>query len=795
MGLKKASVIIDSRIRQVDKGFSYRIPEALLASVQVGVRVRVPFGGGNRHAIGYVIKVEEGKEDKGCKDIAEVLDEAPLFDREKLLEAYWIKNRYFSTFADAIKLFLPPGSAASLTEWVRLINPDVPMDNMEKKVADILTENGEICAFPVLKEALGERTRAAVNSLLQKGAITVSHTTEKKIGVRRMRVVRLSALPQKKVSEAAGRAIRIMQECECLSMADLCLFASCSASTVRTLIKNGVLEAEEIEVLRTPHKEARREKSEETQLTAEQKAAADRIEKHPEKPFVPMLLRGVTGSGKTEVYLKAIEKALGEGKSAIVLVPEIALTHQMVSRFLSRFGRTTAVLHSGLSLGERHDEWLRIARGEARVAVGARSAIFAPCKNLGLIVIDEEHEDTYKSETGVRYHAREVAMCRAKVEGAKLLLASATPSLESYYHAKSGTYALLEMETRYNDAPLPASAIVDMREELRRGNTSPISAALRAEIEKNINLGEQSILFLNRRGYSTVVSCRSCGYVEMCPNCSISLTYHSFSDTLNCHHCGYRKKNTKECPACHSPHLTGHGTGTQKIEEAAEEEFPSARVIRMDVDTTQKKEAHEKILTRFRDENIEILLGTQMIAKGLDFPNVTLVGVLNADQSLGMGDYRAGERTFSLITQVSGRSGRGQKEGRTIIQTYSPESPVILQAARHDYKAFYEEEIILRKALNYPPFCDIINILISGREEAKVQSAAVALHKKVEAALGGSIQLFRAAPCSVHKVKNMYRWHVWFKGKLSKDMAARLREVVESEKELSVIVDVNPTSI
>ncbi len=795
MGLKYASVIIDSRIRQVDKGFSYRIPDALLASARVGVRVRVPFGGGNRHAVGYIIKVEEGQEKPGCKDIAEVLDETPLFNREKLLEAYWIKNRYFSTFADAIKLFLPPGSAASLTEWVRLVNRDVPMDNMEKKAADILTENGEICAFAVLKEALGARARAAVNSLLSKGSVEISHTTEKRIGPRYMRVIRFQKPPEKKISEAAERAVRIMRECECLTVPDLCLFASVSASTVRTLIKNGVFAAEEVKVSRTPHKKAESGNGGRHVLTDEQAETVRGIENHPTEPFVPMLLRGVTGSGKTEVYLAAIEKVLAEGQSAIVLVPEIALTHQMVSRFLSRFGRTTAVLHSGLSLGERHDEWLRIARGEARVAVGARSAVFAPCQNLGLIIIDEEHEDTYKSETGVRYHAREVAMCRAKTEGAKLLLASATPSLESYYHAENGTYALFEMLSRYNDAPLPKAVIMDMREELRRGNASPISLALRKEIEKNIEAGEQSILFLNRRGYATVVACRSCGYVEMCPNCSISLTYHSFSDTLNCHHCGYKKKSTKECPSCHSPHLMGHGTGTQKIEEAAEDEFPSARIIRMDVDTTQKKEAHEKILTRFRDENIEILLGTQMIAKGLDFPNVTLVGVLNADQSLGMSDYRAAERTFSLITQVSGRSGRGEKAGRTVIQTYSPESAVILEAARHDYKAFYDEEILLRKALNYPPFCDIINILVSGREEEKVQKAAQALYKKIEAALGGEVQLFRAAPCGVHKVKNMYRWHVWMKGRLTKDMAARLRTVIESEKTLSVIVDVNPHTL
>ncbi len=778
----------------MDKDYTYRIPESLSETVGVGVRVRVPFGGGNRHEVGFVIKVRETEPDDKVKDIAEVLDDTPLFDREKLLEAYWIKNRYFSTFAEAIKLFLPPGSAAKLTEWVRLENKGVSMDNTEKRIADILTENGEVCAFDVLKEACGEKTRAAVNSLLKKGAVSVSHTTEKKVGVRRMRVIRFCAEPTGKLSEAAARAVRIMRECVCLSMADLCLFAACSSSTVRTLVNKGVLEMDDVEVLRTPRAgNAVEEKI--SVLNREQKQVVDFIAAHPIKPMQPMLLHGVTGSGKTEVYLAAIEKVLKEGKSAIVLVPEIALTHQMVSRFLSRFGRTTAVLHSGLSLGERHDEWLRIARGEARVAVGARSAVFAPCKNLGLIVIDEEHEDTYKSETGVRYHARDVAMCRAHTEGAKVLLASATPSVDSYYRALCGTYALLELHNRYNNAPLPRTSIVDMREELIRGNSSPISLSLRQELERNIEREEQSILFLNRRGYATHVSCRSCGYVETCPHCSISLTYHSFSDTLNCHYCGYRKKSVKECPSCHGQHMAGYGTGTQKVEAEVEDELPDADIIRMDVDTTRKKEAHEKILTRFREEKIDILLGTQMIAKGLDFPNVTLVGVLNADQILNMGDYRASERTFSLITQVLGRAGRGEKEGRAVIQTHSPDNPVILHAAKQDYRSFYDEEIIIRKALNYPPFCDIINIMVSGGEEQAVRRSAEALYVRADKAFGDQVRLFRAAPCGINKIKNVYRWHIWLKCRLTKELAAKISTLIETEKKLSVTADVNPTSM
>ena len=792
--MKIANVIIDGKTRQVDKGFSYRIPEGLDSAVSVGVRVRVPFGRGDRHEIGYVIKVEEKENSGKIKEIMQVLDDAPLFDREKLVEAYWIKNRYFSTFADSIKLFLPPGSAAHLTEWVRLTGKKQSnLSNMESKAADILAENGEICAFDVLKEQLGDKTRTIVNSLLKKGIVEITHTAEKKIEVRRMRVLRFVGRTQKKLSDAGERAVRIMEESKYLSMADLCLFASCSTSTVRTLIKNGVLEAEEVEVSRSRFKNQKANDKKTTMLNDGQKKVAEAIEKHPPAPFVPMLLHGVTGSGKTEVYLAAIEKVLKNGGSAIVLVPEIALTHQMVGRFISRFGRETAVLHSGLSLGERHDEWLRIRRGEARVVIGARSAVFAPCKNLSLIIIDEEHEDTYKSETGVRYHAREVAMLRAKTEGAKLLLASATPSVESYYHAQNGTYRLLELNERYNDAPLPKAILVDMREELHSGNTSMVSRTLQRELEKNLAKSEQSILFLNRRGYASYVNCRSCGHVEECPHCSITLTYHSFSDTLNCHYCGYRKKNITKCPECGSDHMAAFGAGTQKIEELTEEILPNASVIRMDVDTTRKKEAHEKILARFRDEKIDVLLGTQMIAKGLDFPLVTLVGVLNADQILNMGDYKAAERTFNLITQVSGRAGRGEREGRTVIQTHSPDSPVILTASRHDYKAFFDEEIILRKVLNYPPFCDIINIIVSGRNDKEVQKSAEKIHGALYRAFGNSVQLFRAAPCGILKINNAYRWHIWMKCRLTSEVAAKIRAIIDCEKKLSVIADVNPS--
>ncbi len=791
----RANVIIDSLAKPVDRGFSYRVPEALCKEVVVGVRVRVPFGAGNRQEIGYIIKVEKTEENAELKDILEVLDKKPLFDRNILLEAYHIKNRYFAPFSAAIKLFLPPGSAKTLTEWVRLLDNTGTETALEKRVADILSQSDGICAFDVLKEQIGEKTRAIINKMAEKGILEISHTASEKVSMQHIKVVRLIAEPKKKLSDAALRAVHIMRECTYLSISDLCLFASCSSATVRTLIKNGILETESMEVLRKPGHLIDTENNEKKTLNSDQQNVVNQILESLTKPFRPMLLRGVTGSGKTEVYLEAIASVVDRGGSAIVLVPEIALTHQMVSRFISRFGDLTAVLHSGLSVGQRHDEWIRIARGDARVVVGARSAVFAPCQNLKLIVIDEEHEDTYKSETGVRYHARDVAFCRANTEGAQVLLASATPSVVSYYYAKNGIYQLFEMETRYNEAALPKAYIVDMREELKNGNRSPISHMLRSEIEKNLKNKEQSILFLNRRGYATFVSCRSCGEVVNCPHCSISLTYHSFSETLNCHYCGYRQKMLSVCPVCGSKHIRSFGTGTQKIEENIETIFPDTSLIRMDVDTTGRKDAHEKLLRRFRDENVPILLGTQMIAKGLDFPNVTLVGVLNADQILNLSDYRACERTFDLVTQVCGRAGRGEKEGRCIIQTYAPESTVIQYAARQDYLSFYDEEINLRKALNYPPFCDIINIIVTGHEEKGVKEAAMRLQKCVRDAVPDSANVFKAAPCGVHKIKNAYRWHFWLKCKIGKELCACIQKAVDTETKFSVIVDVNPVSM
>lgn len=796
--MKAARVVIDCTAKQIDRYFDYRIPENLCGTAKVGMRAEVPFGASDKRSIGYIIKIYDIENEEGkFKEIIKLIDEFPLLSRDALLEAYWIKNRYFCSFSEAIRLFLPTGAIQKITEWVRIIDADKVKTPKQKRVAQFILEQEGVCEYEKIKEYIGASARQIIREMEEMGIVSLSHINKAKV---KDNFITLVTLAGEEVPElppnlkAQVRAVKILSECGVLSMRDLCIFASVTKATVDALHKKGIVSYSKVESLRKVTKNV--EVTNETiVLTKEQKDVISCIKEQFDKPFKPVLIKGVTGSGKTEVYMNLAQDIIEKNGSAIILVPEIALTHQMVSRFLSRFGDTVAVLHSGLSIGQRYDEWKRIKAGKAQLVVGARSAVFAPCKNLKMIVVDEEHEDSYKSESGVRYNARDIALCRAKTEGAVSVLASATPSVESYYKAKTDVYTLLKMDSRYNGAPLPETYIVDMREELKNGNRSPISGLLKKEIEKNIENGEQSILFLNKRGHSSFVSCRGCGYVAKCPNCSITLTYHSMSEKLVCHYCGHRINNLKLCPECGSKHIKGFGTGTQKIEENLEQEFPGGKIIRMDTDTTSGRDSHDKILGRFKDENIDILLGTQMISKGLDFKNVTLVGVLAADQSLNMGDYKAAERTFNLITQVCGRAGRGDKEGRAVIQTYMPENSIIEYASRHDYESFYEEEIIIRKALNYPPFCDIINVVLSGNSEREVERAAATLQDKIKSRIGNKIKLYKATPCAILKVNKVFRWHFWMKCSLDKEIGQAVNEIIRSERKVNVIADLNPTSI
>ena len=569
-----------------------------------------------------------------------------------------------------------------------------------------------------------------------------------------------------------------------------------SSYKINKLISDGYLGAQEEIVYRYNNREYNNYG--EKNLNDEQLIAIEEIKRSKESLY---LLKGVTGSGKTEVYMKLVEDTVNNGNSAIVLVPEIALTPQMIERFKGRFGKEVALFHSRLSEGERHDEWHRVNDGNARVVIGARSAIFLPVKNLGLIIIDEEHENTYKSEQNPKYQTREVAEFLAKIKGCKVVLGSATPSIESYYRAISGEIKLIELNNRVDKIPMPEMKIVDMREELKSGNMSIFSKELYNAVNESLKKGEQVILFLNRRGFSTFVSCRGCGYVFKCKDCDISMTYHK-NGFLVCHYCGKSEKQPKICPKCQSKYVKFFGSGTQKVEDEVKKYFKGARVLRMDIDTTRGKDSHEKIYNAFRDGKADILIGTQMISKGLDFPNVTVVGIIAADVSINIPDYRSAERTFQIITQVGGRAGRGDKKGKVIIQTYTPDYYGLIYAKNYDYEGFYNEEFALRALMGYPPFGKIllINGLSNDEEKLKVFMNNLAIELKKISDEYKDINILGPVPCIITKIKDSYRWQILFKGELSQEFCKKIKDrLYEFNKnvynEIRVSIDINPNNL
>ncbi|EFR93506.1 primosomal protein N', partial [Listeria innocua FSL J1-023] len=548
-------------------------------------------------------------------------------------------------------------------------------------------------------------------------------------------------------------------------------------------------------ISRDPYENHQFEKSESLQLLPDQALACEKIIAATEQET--FLIHGVTGSGKTEIYLQTIEAKLKEGKEAIVLVPEISLTPQMVERFKSRFGSEVAVLHSALSSGEKYDEWRKIERKEARVVVGARSAVFAPFENLGIIIIDEEHEASYKQEDNPRYHARDVAIWRAEKYQCPVVLGSATPSLESFARAKKGVYTLIELPSRVNDRAMPEVRVVDMRVELRKENRTEFSTELLEKIKDRIAKKEQTVLMLNRRGYSSFVMCRDCGYVVECPNCDISLTYHQSSNQMKCHYCGHEERVPKHCPSCEGEHIRYFGTGTQKVEESLTKLIPEARVIRMDVDTTRTKGAHEKLLKSFRNHEADILLGTQMIAKGLDFPDITLVGVLNADTMLHLPDFRASERTFQLLTQVSGRAGRHERTGEVVVQSYNPEHYSIEFAKQHDFIGFYNHEMKLRKMGSYPPFYYLTMINVSDENEMKAIRTIQEMAQFLRGKLGPDAVILGPVPSTITRIKNKYRYQCIIKYKIEPNLKKELKTLIthyqkDQQKGLTITIDVQP---
>ena len=575
-------------------------------------------------------------------------------------------------------------------------------------------------------------------------------------------------------------------------LSEICDFTDTTLSSLKTLEKNGLIAIKETKIYRNPFRSKQIESSFALPLTKEQQDVFDQIQYHQSKEY---LLYGVTGSGKTEVYLQVIQKVLDEGKNAIVLVPEISLTPQITNRFLSRFGDVVAILHSRLSKGERYDEWQKIKNGQARIVIGARSAIFAPLQKIGIVIIDEEHDASYKSETTPKYDVRDVARKMSELGNFPLLLGSATPDMKTYYQALQGKIQLLKLTKRISTQGLPTVTLVDMREELKTGNKTPFSRLLYQKIVENMKNHEQTILFLNRRGYSTFIMCRDCGYTVKCDHCDVSMTYHLAENHLICHYCGKVLNPPTICPSCHSSKIRYFGTGTQRIEQELKKYIPNISILRMDVDTTRAKNAHELILKKFQEEKIDVLLGTQMIAKGHDFENVTLVGVLAADGLIHIGDYKANERAFDLLTQVCGRAGRGSKKGNAIIQTYSPEEFSIQAAKKQNYEEFYGKEIIMREKLNYPPFCDIISCIVSGVDEPVVTKAIKGLYD----ILSNSFTVYQPAPAPITKINNEYRWRVLIKEHLDDFKNEQLGNCLEtfqaSGYPVRLSVDINPNNM
>lgn len=817
-----ANIRLTDKKHILDKSFDYAVPADMEDKIQTGVRVMVPFGVRNSLTEGIVIDTSEKSEFDRLKEIAKLLDPVPVCSREQLDLCVWLQHRYFCSFFQAYKLMIPPKLHTRVQEWIILredaeecVNSGkVGLSPLQKEAFDFLSTQDGMAEYGEIYETIKKSNlKKAVYALQEKGLAEITSSLHEGIQGKFVRMARLTVSPQEGMelaeeltlrrAAAQGRMILALAEMTELSTADLVMLSGGSYSTLNTLQERGLIEISKQPVIREAYNSEQYHQSTAYMPTDEQKVVIDHLtEQLIQKQYETVLLRGVTGSGKTEVFLQAIDCCIRQGRQAIVLVPEISLTPQMVERFVSRFGKDVAVIHSGLSSGERFDQWNKIKNGEVHVVVGARSAIFSPFHNIGIIILDEEHESSYKSEIAPRYHAAEVAEKRARDYNAVLLLASATPSVSSYWRAEQGQYKLFEMKKRYNDMALPKVKIVDMRGELfDNHNLSAISFALQAEIQKNLEKKEKTILFLNRRGYSTFVSCRQCGHVMTCENCSIALTYHRSADRLNCHYCGYSIPNVDHCPECGSKYIKFFGTGTQKIEEDLNNLFPNARVLRMDTDTTSGKNGHENILRQFGNGEADILLGTQMVTKGLDFHDVTLVGVLAADTALNVDDFRAHERCFSLLTQVCGRAGRGDLAGRAVIQTYQPQNATIQFAQGHNYIDFYKSEILYRKRLNYPPFCDIICIMISGEDEEQVSENMRAVYDliKEETEAAGDLQMLAPVPAPILKIKNKYRYRILIKCASSEKMTELLHKVNAKHERMRgktfLSIDINPNSL
>lgn len=794
-----ARVIVDVPSIGTDKEFDYLIPEKWLNLVQPGMRVAVPFG--SRTIQGFVIGLKEKTDVQQLKTISRLLDITPVLNSELLSMGEWIAEQTLSFKISAFHAMLPAAMKAKYEKVIRKTDHVgmLPLDDLFNGKQEMKWKEAEKRnLLPVLHKEI-KQGNAEVIYLVKDRAKTKK---VKKVQPNMAKHELLSAaeqLPTNAVNQKKLLQYILAAQENSFESRDLALRAEVPRQTISALVKKGILSEISEDVYRDPYKHKTFQRTNPLPLTVEQKKAIDpileSIETNVHKTF---MLYGVTGSGKTEIYLQSIHEVIQTGKEAIVLVPEIALTPQMVERFKGRFGSDVAVLHSRLSIGEQYDEWRKIQKKEVKVVVGARSAVFAPFENLGIIIIDEEHETSYKQEEIPRYHARDVAIERAKFHQCPVVLGSATPSLESFARAQKGIYQLLTLSKRMNDKQLPAVSIVDMREEMRSGNRSMFSKELFDKLKDRLAKREQTVLFLNRRGHSTFLMCRDCGFVMQCPHCDITLTFHRYSNEMKCHYCGFHTEVPQVCPECDSSHIRYFGTGTQKVEEELSKLLPEARVVRMDVDTTGQKGAHERLLDRFQSGKADILLGTQMIAKGLDFPNITLVGVLSADTMLYLPDFRAAEKTFQLLTQVSGRAGRHELSGEVVIQTYSPEHYSIQLAGKQDYDRFYRQEMAMRKLGSYPPFYYLALITVQHENVMKVVSVTEKISAYIRSKISEEAILLGPVASPIPRINDRYRYQCLIKYKREPKLFPALKKVLEhyqgklSRGGLSISIDVNP---
>ncbi|MCI8302361.1 MAG: primosomal protein N' [Oscillospiraceae bacterium] len=808
-----ARVAVAAATYTIDKPYDYLVPESLAERARAGVRVTVPFGRGNKASEGVILTLSQESRRAELKALLEVLDSEAVLGPQQIKLALWLRERYFCTLYDAVKALLPAGLWYEVREVCTLAVDrasalEAGEDVRESRVLEALAAHGGCADLETLRQACGETAPGVARELQRRGLVTIDATASRKISDKQARRVSLAVTaeealaavePKRRSAPMRYEVVKLLCAIGSGLASDVCYFTGASPQTLKGLERSGLVAFSQEEVLRVPKGESA--SGGPIVLSEEQQNAYDGVLALADGESASCaLLYGVTGSGKTAVYIRLLQEIVRRGRRGMILVPEIALTPQMMARFSAYFADRVVMLHSGLRMSERYDQWKRIRRGEVDVVLGTRSAVFAPMQNLGMIILDEEHESSYQSENPPRYHARDVAKFLCAQQGAVLVLGSATPSVETTFQAQRGVYQKLILRSRYNQHPLPRVVIADMRQEVRAGNPGMISAPLRAELAENLSRGEQSILFLNRRGSSRMLLCGECGEAPQCPRCSVPLTYHSANGRLMCHYCGHSERAPRVCPECGGL-MKQVGAGTQRVEEELKSLFPDAGVLRMDADTVSA--GHEALLGRFEKERIPVLLGTQMVAKGLDFENVTLVGVLAADLSLYVDNYHAAERTFSLLTQVVGRAGRGSKDGRAVIQTFTPDNEVITSAAHQDYNSFYAAEIRIRRARRYPPFADIFTLTVSGGEEGAVLRAAAQLREAMRAgtsyptAANMAVEILGPAPAPVVKVNNRYRYRIFWIGRndhTTRELIAYYIRAFHQKKEnrgMNLFVDCN----